>query len=79
MYHPLAPDLAELSNDELQKKYNELNNRYSQAQRAGSMAVLGQMRLLLDHYRMEISIRQQKLLDDASQKNSNFKNIIDIK
>lgn len=79
MFHPLAPNLSALTNDELHSKYNELNNRFSQAQRAGSMSVLGQMRMLLDDYRAEIGRRQQKLLDDASQKNSNFKNIIDIK
>jgi hypothetical protein len=79
MFHPLAPDLSTLTNDELHSKFNELNNRFTQAHRAGSMAVLGQMRMLLDDYRAEISRRQQKILDDATQKNSDFKNIIDIK
>lgn len=79
MFHPLAPDLSSLTNDELYGKYNELNNRFSQAQKAGSMSVLGQMRMLLEDYRAEIARRQQKLLDEATQKNNNFKNIIDIK
>jgi hypothetical protein len=79
MFHPLAPDLSSLTNDELHGKYNELNNRFSQAQKAGSMSVLGQMRMLLEDYRAEIARRQQKLLDEATQKNNNFKNIIDIK
>jgi hypothetical protein len=77
--HPLAPDLSGLSLDELNKKYNELTQRYIMASRSGSGSVLSQMVMLLDDYRSEISRRHQKILDDTSNKNPNFKNIIDIK
>ena len=77
--HPLAPDLSGLSLDELNKKYNELTQRYIMASRSGSSSVLSQMVMLLDDYRSEISRRHQKILDDTSNKNPNFKNIIDIK
>jgi hypothetical protein len=77
--HPLAPDLSGLSLDELNKKYNELTQRYIMASRSGSGSVLSQMVMLLDDYKSEISRRHQKILDDTSNKNPNFKNIIDIK
>ena len=78
MLHPLAPDLSNLNMDELLEKYNQLTKRYLQAQRLGSGSVLGQMSMLLEDYRTEIGRRQQKMLEDASNKNKNFRNIIDI-
>lgn len=76
--HPLIPDLTGLTMDELNAKYNDLQKKFLLASRAGSGSVLGQMRMVLDEYRNEISRRQQKLLDDLNNKNSSFKNIIDI-
>lgn len=76
--HPLIPDLTGLTMDELNTKYNDLQKKFLLASRSGSGAVLGQMRIVLDEYRNEISRRQQKLLDDLNNKNSAFKNIIDI-
>jgi len=73
MFHPLAPDLSNLSMDELLSKYNELNKRFMQASRMGSGSVLNQMGMLLEDYRQEIGRRQRKMLDDASNKNKNFK------
>ena len=78
MLHPLAPDLSKLNMDELMEKYNELNKKFQQAQRVGSGSVVGQMFILLEDFRQEIGRRQQKMLDEASNKNRNFKNIIDI-
>lgn len=77
--HPLTPDLSNLTLEELQAKYNELTKKYSQAQRVGSWALMGQAAMIIEDYKMEISRRQQKLLDDINNKNNNFKNIIDIK
>jgi hypothetical protein len=79
MWHPLAPDLADFSNDELMTKYNELNTRWIQANRSGSVSILGQMSLLLETYKYEISKRHNKMLEEASNRNPSFKNIIDIK
>ena len=76
--HPLAPDLSELSNDELLTKYNELNTKFMMASRTGS-GVIMQMNMLLEDYRAELRRRQEKMLSDATNKNPNFKNIIDIK
>ena len=48
-----------------------------QAQRMGNGSLINQVGMILDDYRVELSKRQQKLLDDAN-KNASFKNIIDI-
>lgn len=78
MLHPLAPDLKALTMDELLEKYNELNKRFLTAQRVGSGSVLNQMAMLLEDYKYEIGTRQRKMLEEAGNKNKNFKNIIDI-
>ena len=75
--HPLAPDLSNMPTEELNTKYNELVKRMLQAQRMGNGSLINQVGMLLEDYRVELSKRQQKLLDDAN-KNANFKNIIDI-
>lgn len=77
--HPLAPNLSELSDDELNKKYQELNSKYTMASRSGSYTVLPQIALLLNDYRTEIQNRHKALLEKAASQNPNFKNIIDIK
>jgi hypothetical protein len=78
MLHPLAPDLSKLNMDELLEKYNDLNKKFQAAHRLGSGSVIGQMSMLLEDYRTEIGNRQRKMLEEASSKNKNFKNIIDI-
>jgi len=75
--HPLTPDLSNLPTEELNTKYNELVKRMLQAQRMGNGSLVNQVGMLLEDYRVELSKRQQKILDDAN-KNANFKNIIDI-
>jgi len=75
--HPLAPDLTNLTLEELTTKYNELTKRMMQAQRLGNGNLLYQIGMLMENYKAEIWQRQQKLLEDADKK-GNFKNIIDI-
>lgn len=78
--HPLAPDLSGLSDDELQKKYNELNNRINAAYRMGNMDLVMQVQLLLQDYQMEIGARQQKMMADLQKRaGKDFDDIIDIK
>jgi hypothetical protein len=79
MFHPLAENLSELTNDELLKKYNELSGKFMTAHRVGSGSVVQQMSLLLEHYRVEMRNRQEKMLEEARKSGGNFKNIIDIK
>lgn len=75
--HPLTPNLTDLSLEELQAKYNELTKKINQSQRLGNSSLMNQLYMILEDYRMEISVRQQKIYDDIN-KNPNFKNIIDI-
>jgi hypothetical protein len=77
--HPLTQDLTGLSMEELQNKYNDLSKKYAQAWRMGSHSILGQMQMIMDDYKQELGRRHQALLDEASSKNNNFKNLIDIK
>ena len=78
--HPLAPDLTNLTDDELQKKYNELNNRINAAYRMGNMDLVMQVQLLLDDYQTEIGARQRKMMEDLQKRSGkDFDDIIDIK
>jgi uncharacterized membrane protein (DUF106 family) len=78
--HPLAPDLTNLTDDELQKKYNELNNRINAAYRMGNMDLVMQVQLLLDDYQTEMGTRQRKMMEDLQKRaGKDFDDIIDIK
>ena len=76
--HPLAPDLSKLTNDELMAKYNDLTKKFLAAHKFGSGSVINQMAILLEDYRFELRRRHDRMIQDLD-KNSNFKNIIDIK
>ena len=78
--HPLAPDLTSLTDDELQKKYNELNTRMNSAYRMGNNDLIMQIQLLLQDYQMEIGARQRKMMEDLQKRaGKDFDDIIDIK
>lgn len=79
MFHPLSPDLSSLSNDDLYKNYNDLHNKFIMAHKFGSGSVINQMYMLLEGYREEMRVRNERTLKDAANKNPNFKGIIDIK
>ncbi len=77
--HPLAPDLTTLSDDELQKKYNELNNRINAAYRMGNADLVSQVEMLLNDYRMEMGARQQKMMAELQKRTGkDFDDIINI-
>ena len=78
--HPLAPDLTSLTDDELQKKYNELNTRMNSAYRMGNNDLVMQVQLLIQDYQMEIGARQRKMMEDLQKKSGkDFDDIIDIR
>jgi hypothetical protein len=79
MPHPLAPNLKDLSMEDLTKKYNELLSKMNQAYRMGPFGIIPQMQMLLEDYQNEIQNRHQKQLEEMEKNNKNFKNIIDIK
>jgi hypothetical protein len=78
MAHPLAPDLTNLTEDELHKKRAELQNRLMFSYRTGNADLVGQIQLLLQDYDVEIQVRNQKMLEQMSKASKNFGNIINI-
>lgn len=76
--HPLAPDLSQLSDDELQKKYSELQKKMMQAYTFGNTDLAIQLQMLLEDYTMEVQRRQSKLMEELMAKSDKFKGIIDI-
>ena len=79
MFHPLAPNISELKDDELYAKITELGNKMNSAYRMGSGDMLRQMQMLLAHYQEELAVRNRKKLEEIEKNNNNFKNIINIK
>jgi SAM-dependent MidA family methyltransferase len=79
MFHPLAPNLSELSSEELNKKHGELISRLNQAYRIGPSGIVPQLQMMLTHYSEELQRRQAKQLEELTKQSPNFKNIIDIK
>ena len=76
--HPLGSDLTALSDDELHKKYGELQKRFNQAYRFGPQSIIPQLQMLMQDYQMEIGIRNQKQMAELDKNSKGPKGIIDI-
>jgi hypothetical protein len=76
--HPLAPDLSKLTDDELQQKRGELQNRLMMSYRMGNADLVMQVQLLLGDYDIELQTRNQKMMDQMAKASKNFGNIINI-
>lgn len=80
--HPLLNDLSKLSNEELQKKYGELQKRYMQAYRFGPVSIIPQIQMVMESYQNEIAERNRKSMEEmekrAQESGRGFKGIIDI-
>ena len=76
--HPLTNDLSKLTDDELQQKRGELQNRLMMSYRMGNADLVMQVQLLLGDYDMELQARNQKMMDQMSKASKNFGNIINI-
>jgi hypothetical protein len=76
--HPLTPDLSPLSDVDLNKKHSELTTKLTQAYRFGNSQLVYQLQMVLEDYTMEIGRRQQKIMDELTKNNKEFKGIIDI-
>ena len=81
MFHPLAPDVSALKDDELYAKITEIGNKMNSAYRLGSGAgdVLRQMQMLMAGYQEELTRRNTKKLEELTKNNPKFDKIIDIK
>lgn len=63
--HPLAPDLSNLTDEELYTKRSELQNKLSYAYRIGNADMVNQLNLLIQDYMLESERRNAKILEDA--------------
>jgi hypothetical protein len=76
--HPLTSDLSKLTDDELQQKRGELQNRLMMSYRMGNADLVMQVQLLLGDYDIELQTRNQRMMDQMSKASKNFGNIINI-
>jgi hypothetical protein len=85
--HPLLGSLANLSDDDLYTKLNELNKRYVQAYRLGPASAVPQLQMIIEDYNAEIGRRNDKKMQELQEKldkktskdgKSGMKGIIDI-
>ena len=60
MFHPLAGDLSEFKDSEIEEKLVELNKKYYAAARLGSRDLLTQLSSLITMYREELKFRYAK-------------------
>ena len=68
MFHPLAPDLASLKDEELYKKSNELMERLSFSRRTGNSQLTNQLQMLYNGYQEETQRRAQVWLERLNRK-----------
>lgn len=75
--HPLIPDITGLSTDELLIKVNELQKKLNMIYRTGNTALVGQMKMVIDHYQQEY---QKRIAAEVQQAKENpiFKDSLDI-
>ena len=66
MIHPMAPDLSELKDSEVEAKLNELTKKYFQAARLGNQELLTQLSTFVNMYREEMSDRYRKSLKNTN-------------
>ena len=66
MMHPLAPDLSELKDAEVEAKLNELTKKYFQAARLGNQDLLTQLSTFVNMYREEMSNRYRNSLKNTN-------------
>jgi hypothetical protein len=79
--HPLTPNLHDMSDTELQEKIKSLNTRLVQAYQA-SPGVVNQIQMVIEDFTEEQQRRDKKsldkLMDDSSNKQDGWDDIIDI-
>ena len=75
MFNPLITDLADLSDEDLTEKVNDINNKIRQAARAGMFTSVSQMNIILNEYQSEMNGRYLKKLEEHQEK---FDDLIDV-
>lgn len=76
MIHPLAEDFSKLKDAEVETRIQDLSKKYFQTQ---NPAVKQQIAIFLDIYRVELSVRRTKSLEQLHQKrDKNLDNLIQV-
>ncbi len=79
MYNPLMEDLSKLKDSEIESKIVELGKKYTIASRTGMGAVMPQILIALEAYRVEMAKRSQRALDETSKKiNGDLDGLINV-
>jgi hypothetical protein len=65
--HPLTPKLTDLSDDDILKKINELQNHMAFAYNMAQHGMVQQIQMILEDYRIEQQARQRKLMEDLQK------------
>jgi hypothetical protein len=68
MFHPLAPDLSTLKDEELYKRSNELLERLSIARRTNNFQLTNQLQMLYNGFQEETQRRAQVWLERLNRK-----------
>jgi formate dehydrogenase maturation protein FdhE len=68
MFHPLAPDLSTLKDEELYKRSNELMERLSFSRRSGNSQLTNQLQMLYNGYQEETQRRAAGWLERLNRK-----------
>jgi single-stranded DNA-specific DHH superfamily exonuclease len=68
MFHPLAPSLESLKDEELHRKISELLQRLNSAQRTGDPQLIMQLQMLYDGFQEESQKRAQVWLERLNKK-----------
>ena len=77
--HPLTPNLAEVSDNDLNDRFRDLSNKLSAAYRMGNANMVNQIQMIMEDYQSEIMRRQQKAYQDLVSKGNMFDGIIKVK
>ena len=76
--HPLAPNLTDLTDDALQEKTFEIQQKLRYAYNMNNGMLIHQLQMLLQSYSNELQIRQAKQMQELAEKNPQFGDLIDI-
>ena len=77
--HPLAGNLRDFSDSDLQKKITELGKRLVFAHQTGNSQMIGQLEMLMNDYREESSRRSRKQMEAMQENNGkDWDDLIDV-
>ncbi len=76
--HPLAPDLSEVTLEELEQKRSELTTNLSYCYATGRVNMAPQIQMLLMDYEEEIQKRQAEMLEKHQKDNESLASRINI-